>query len=206
MVRNKRSNLFFLTKLGLLQVSVLYLRLLGCLTIALQNLQHKLISVRILVHPNPMFFMYIQSWKNTHTEEYSQTRVKYIHTRAHTEEYSQTRVKYIHTRAHTEEYSTDYIRIFVMFLFCMYFLIYKFNFVCTALFWMFFSLRHSYRVLHLPFQIYTNINGGEQNTKTITCHPPTAFQSIQIQCFSCTSKVGKTSIKSFFVIVKKLRI
>ena len=40
----------------------------------------------------------------------------------------------------------------------MYFLIYKFNFVCTALFWKFFCDRRSTSLLHLPFQIYTNIN------------------------------------------------
>ena len=61
-----------------------------------------------------------------------------------------------HTRTHKEEYSTDYIRLYVIFPFFMYFLIHKFNFVCTA-FWMFFCSRIFHRLLHLPFKIKTNI-------------------------------------------------
>ena len=45
-----------LPELGLVQVPVLCLRLLGCLTLALQNLQLKLISARISIHPNPICF------------------------------------------------------------------------------------------------------------------------------------------------------
>ena len=69
----------------------------------------------------------------------------------------------------------------------MYFLIYKFNFVCTALFWMFFSPRRFTSLLHLPFQIYTNINGGgNKNTKTITCHPTISHLSSNLSPCSFT--------------------
>ena len=54
---------FLPREFGLVQVPVLSLRLLGCLTLALQNLPHKLISACISFHPNPIRFYRHPKWK-----------------------------------------------------------------------------------------------------------------------------------------------
>ena len=46
-------NWLLLLEFGLIQFPILSMQLLGCLTIALQNLLHRLISACISVHPNP---------------------------------------------------------------------------------------------------------------------------------------------------------
>ena len=46
-------------EIGLVQVPVLCLRLLGCLTLALKNLQQKMISVHISVLLNSVYDFYI---------------------------------------------------------------------------------------------------------------------------------------------------
>ena len=57
-----------LPKLSLVQVPISSLRLIGCLSFALQNLQHKLISARISIHTNPKYF-YIHPKLKTLTSE-----------------------------------------------------------------------------------------------------------------------------------------
>ena len=52
MVRIRCSNLVTCARV---QVYILSLWLLGCLILALQNLQHKLVSPCISIHQNPMF-------------------------------------------------------------------------------------------------------------------------------------------------------
>ena len=57
-------NWFYPLQLRLVQVLVLSWHLHGCLLLAVQSLQHKLISARISIHPNPICFFYTSKFEN----------------------------------------------------------------------------------------------------------------------------------------------